>query len=51
MCIGKDRRFLFPHKNFRFRLLRILIVLLCLPSSLVDETPSLKFRIRNEDKT
>jgi hypothetical protein len=30
MCIGKDRHFIFPHKNFGFRLLRILIVLLCL---------------------
>jgi len=28
MCIGKDRHFKFPHKNFRFRLLRIFIVLL-----------------------
>jgi cytochrome P450 len=30
-CIGKDRHFIFPHKNFKFRLLKILIVLL-LPS-------------------
>jgi cytochrome P450 family 6 len=28
MCIGKDRHLIFPHKNFRFRLLRIFIVLL-----------------------
>jgi hypothetical protein len=27
MCIGKDRHLIFPHKNFRFRLMKILIVL------------------------
>jgi len=31
MCIVKDRQLIFPHKNFRFRLLRILIVLLLQP--------------------
>jgi len=29
MCISKDRHFIFPHKNFGFRLLRILIDFLC----------------------
>jgi cytochrome P450 family 6 len=28
MCIGKDRHLIFPHKNYRFRLMKILIVLL-----------------------
>jgi len=31
MCIGKDRNLKFPHKYFRFRLMRILIVLLLPP--------------------
>jgi cytochrome P450 family 6 len=31
MCIGKDRHLIFPHKNFWFRLLKILIVLLLPP--------------------
>jgi cytochrome P450 family 6 len=30
-CIGKDRHLIFPHKNFRFLLLRILIALLLPP--------------------
>ena len=31
MCIGKERQLLAPHKDFRFRLLRILIVILLPP--------------------
>jgi cytochrome P450 family 6 len=31
MCIGKDRQLLVPHKDFRFRLLRIFIVILLPP--------------------
>jgi hypothetical protein len=31
MCIGKDRHLIFPHRNFRLRILSILIVIL-LPS-------------------
>jgi cytochrome P450 family 6 len=35
MCLGKDRKLIFPHKYFSFRLLSILIALLLPPRRLV----------------
>jgi hypothetical protein len=50
MCIGKDRHLIFPLKNFRFRLLTILIVLLLPPRRSVWYRDTKSSDLRKEDK-